>query len=163
MASKSAAKKTAGEAKPAKKVTAHDLRKVKIFPSSEDFSAAADAYFADCDNDLDEKGMGRLYSEDGLCLWLTEHNPCDRTVSVKTLQKWRAGTACGYLKDAVEKCYLRICAQMASDPRIVRNPGRYAFDRKQEQFGGYKDKVEQSGETKVTIVHGSNVTKSDFE
>lgn len=131
-----------------------------VFSSAEAFTAAANGYFDDCD------AREQLYGEAGLCLWLSQHNPKGRSVALSTLRKWYDGDDCEYLKDAVQQAYLRIQAQIESDPRYREKGGmstRAIFLQKQKRFGGYRDKDELQLNTTVRVIHGENMDASDFK
>lgn len=130
-----------------------------VFETVEDFQAAADAYFAECDAE------GQLYGEAGLCLGLTKYNTKGRTVTLNTLRSWYDGEKCEYLKDAVQMAYMRIQAQLETDPRYQDKGGmatRAIFLQKQKRFGGYQDKQETKNDTTVRIVLGEGAEPSDF-
>lgn len=131
-----------------------------IFPTAEDFSKAADRYFAECD------ATDTLYDEAGLCLYLSKHNAKKRTVSLRALRSWYDGEAEEHLQEAVELAYLRMQHQIATDLRYQEKSGmttRASFLMRQSRFGGYQDKAEQKSGTTVTVVHGKTMDASDFE
>lgn len=137
---------------------AHDA--CTIFPTAEEFVAAADGYFSECDT------RHTLYGEAGLCLYLSKHNAKGRTVTLRALRSWYDGDKCEHLQDAVQAVYLRIQAQIETDPRYQEKGGmttKAIFLMKQARLGGYQDKTEQKTDTTVTIVHGSTMDGSDFE
>lgn len=131
-----------------------------VFETAEAFTAAANRYFDECDE------RGELYGEAGLCLGLGKYNEKGRPVALKTLREWYDGEACPWLQGAVEQAYLRIQAQVESDPRYREKGGmatRAIFLQKQPRLGGYQDKAETRMDTTVRIIHGENMDKSDFE
>lgn len=87
------------------------------FATEEEFSRAAEDYFAHCDARED------LYGEAGLCLWLSSHNPGGAIVTQQALRAWYDGTACPHLRDAVRLAYLRIQHQIETDPRYQGKGG----------------------------------------
>ena len=130
-----------------------------IFVTPEEFTEAANGYFDDCD------ARNEVYGEAGLCLWLSDHNPKGRTVTLQTLRGWYDGTHNKDIQDAVQMAYLRIQGQIESDPRY-REKGmstRAIFLQKQPRFGGYQDKIENKTDTTVRIIHGDNMDESDFK
>lgn len=130
------------------------------FETAEEFTRAADGYFAHCD------GLGTLYGEAGLCLWLTTHNPKGRPVTERALREWYDGKHCPYLQEAVQLAYLRIREQIETDPRYQDKGGmtsKAIFLMKQPRLGGYTDKPDQKSDVTVTILHGATVDGSDFE
>ena len=131
-----------------------------VFATAEEFTEAATRYFDECD------AQNLLYGEAGLCLALSKYNHNGRPVAMKTLRKWYDGEACEYLQDAVQQAYLRIQAQIESDPRYREKGGmssRAIFLQKQKRFGGYRDKDEVKLDTTVRVIHGDNMDASDFE
>lgn len=135
-------------------------KKLSVFETAEDFSEAAEAYFLECDLN------GDLYGEAGLCLGLTRFNKKGRVVTLRQLREWYDGENCKYLKDAVQLAYLRIQAQIESDPRYQEKGGmatRSIFLQKQARFGGYQDKSETKHDATVNIVFGNGVEASDFK
>lgn len=131
-----------------------------IFPTAEEFTAAADGYFAECD------ATDTLYDEAGFCIYLSKHNAKGRTVTLRTLRSWCDGDAAKHLQEAVELAYLRMQHQIATDPRYQEKGGmatKAIFLMKQKRLGGYQDKIEQKNDTTVTIVHGQTMDGSDFE
>lgn len=137
----------------------NDSAMCAIFPTAEEFRRVADKYFDDCDMD------GKLYGEMGLCLALSDGNAKGRTVSPRMLRMWYDGDSCEWLKDEVQKAYVRIAAQVESDPRYQEKAmvSRGIFLQKQARFGGYQDKVEQKQDTTVHIVFGDGTDASDFK
>ena len=132
----------------------------KIFITPEEFTEAANGYFDDCD------AREEIYGEAGLCLWLSEHNPKGRTVTLQALRGWYDGTHNKDIQDAVQMAYLRIQRQIESDPRYREKGGmatRAIFLQKQARFGGYQDKIENKTDTTVRIIHGDNMDESDFK
>ena len=129
-----------------------------IFSTADEFRAAADAYFADCDD------CGRLYGEAGLCLWLSSHNPAGRRVTQETLRRWYDGERCAYLQEDVQMAYLRIQDQVETDPRYHNKAmvTRAIFLQKQTRLGGYQDKIEEKNDTTVRIVFGDGVSAETF-
>ncbi len=131
-----------------------------VFATADDFTVAANRYFDECD------ASGQLYGEAGLCLGLSQYNEKGRNVSLTTLRKWYDGEACSYLQEAVQHAYLRIQAQIESDPRYREKGGmstRAIFMQKQKRFGGYRDKDEIKLDTTVRVIHGEGMDASDFE
>lgn len=132
----------------------------RIFPTPEEFTEAANGYFDDCD------ARDEIYGEAGLCLWLSEHNPKNATVTLSTLRNWYDGRSNKAIQDAVQMAYLRIQRQIESDPRYREKGGmatRAIFLQKQPRFGGYQDKIENKTDTTVRIIHGDNMDESDFK
>lgn len=130
-----------------------------IFPTAEEFEAAANAYFEYCD------ANGLLYGEAGLCLALSEGNRAGKTVRLEQLRRWYDGDRCQHLQDAVQRAYLRIQAQIETDP-TYREKGmvpRSIFLQKQTRLGGYQDKVETKNDSTVKVIFGSGVDESDFK
>ena len=141
----------------ARSKAAHEA--VSIFPHVEDFQKVADDYFDECD----ERGV--LYGEAGLCLALSKGNRKGRTVTLQALRDWYDGKHCEYLQDAVQRAYLRIQAQIETDP-TYREKGmvpRSIFLQKQTRLGGYQDKVETKSDATVKVIFGSGVDESDFK
>lgn len=129
------------------------------FETAEEFDAAAEAYFDYCD------ANGMLYGEAGLCLALSKGNRKGRTVTLQALRDWYDGKHCDYLRDAVQRAYLRIQAQIETDP-TYREKGmvpRSIFLQKQTRLGGYQDKVETKSDATVKVIFGSGVDESDFK
>lgn len=140
--------------------TAAAAQEHAVFASAEEFTAAAEAYFADAD------ANGELYGEAGLCLALSRLNKKRRNVTLGTLRKWYDGDACKYLQDAVQMAYLRIQRQIETDERYAEKGGmatRAIFLQKQKRFGGYQDKTETKNDMNLNITFGRNMDKSDFE
>lgn len=130
-----------------------------VFETAEEFTNAAERYFAECD------AAERLYSEAGLCLALSRYNAKGRAVTLKALRRWYDGEKCPYLQDAVQTVYLRIAEQIQTDSRYQEKSGmstRAMFLMKQVRLGGYTDKPETKAETTVTILHGTSMDQSDF-
>lgn len=130
-----------------------------IFATAEEFEAAASAYFEYCD------ANGLLYGEAGLCLALSKNNRSGRTVKLDTLRRWYDGANCPHLQDAVQRAYLRIQAQIETDP-TYREKGmvpRSIFLQKQTRLGGYQDRVETKNDSTVKVIFGSGVDESDFK
>lgn len=141
------------------KMTAAAAEAHAIFATAEEFEAAATAYFEYCD------ANGLLYGEAGLCLALSKGNRKGCTVTLKTLRNWYDGEACEYLQDAVQRAYLRIQAQIETDP-TYREKGmvpRSIFLQKQTRLGGYQDRVETKNDSTVKVIFGSGVDESDFK
>lgn len=131
-----------------------------IFPTPEEFTRAAENYFADCD------GRGVVYGEAGLCLALSRDNQKGQAVTLQKLRSWYDGKDCQWLQEAVQLAYLRIQAQIESDPRYQDKSGmisRGSFLQKQPRLGGYQEKGESKGETVVQILCGSSMDQSDFQ
>lgn len=130
-----------------------------IFPTAEEFTRAAEDYFSACD------AQGIVYGEAGLCLALTHSNPGHRAVTLQTLRGWYDGKDCLWLQEAVQLAYLRIQAQIESDPRYQEKSGmitRGSYLQKQPRLGGYQDKGERQ-ETTVKIICGPSMEESDFQ
>lgn len=121
------------------------------YATAEDFRAKCEEYFAACD----EKGL--LYGEAGLALHLD--------VTLAALRSWYEGERCPDLQDAVQKAYLRIQAQIESDPRYQEKGmvTRSIFLQKQKRLGEYQDKVENKSDTTFRFVFGSSMDESDFK
>lgn len=131
-----------------------------VFETVEDFQQAAEKYFAAADE------KNELYGEAGLCLGLSKFNRKGRNVSLTTLRKWYDGDACAYLQEAVQMAYLRIQAQIESDPRYGGKSGmttRAIFLQRQTRLGGYQDKQESRNDVNLNVTFGKNMDKSDFE
>jgi len=130
-----------------------------IFETADEFDTAAEAYFDYCD------ANGLLYGEAGLCLALSKSNRKGRTVTLNALRDWYDGKHCEYLQDAAQRAYLRIQAQIETDP-TYREKGmvpRSIFLQKQTRLGGYQDKVETKSDATVKVIFGSGVDESDFK
>ena len=130
------------------------------FATAEEFTRAAEGYFAACD----ERGL--LYGEAGLCLSLTRSNPGGRPVTLQTLRDWYDGEDCPHLREAVRLAYLRIQEQIESDPRYHEKGGiitRGTLLQKQPRFGGYQDRADTKSESTVKIIFGSTMDRSDFQ
>lgn len=130
-----------------------------IFPTAEEFTRAAESYFAQCDD------QGLVYGEAGLCLALSRSNPKGRAVTLQTLRGWYDGKDCLWLQEAVQLAYLRIQSQIESDPRYQDKSGmitRGSNLQKQPRLGGYQDKGERQ-EVTVKIICGSSMEESDFQ
>ena len=128
------------------------------FSTAQEFTTAAEAYFQSCD------AQGLVYGEAGLCLALSRNNPKGRAVTLKTLRDWYDGKSCLWLQEAVQLAYLRIQAQIESDPRYQEKSGmisRGSYLQKQHRLGGYQEKGERQ-DTTVNIICGSSMEKSDF-
>ncbi len=133
---------------------------VAVFETAEEFTEAANKYFDECDE------RGDLYGEAGLCLGLTKYNKKGRSVSLSTMQDWWDGRKAPYLQEAVQQAYLRIQAQIETDPRYQEKGGmatRSIFLQKQKRLGGYQDKLEEKRDTTIRIVHGDSMDASDFK
>lgn len=130
-----------------------------IFPTAAEFRKVADRYFDDCD------ASDKLYGEMGLCLALSNGNTKGRTVSLRMLRMWHDGECSDWLQDEVQRAYMRISAQVESDPRYQEKAmvSRGIFLQKQARFGGYQDKVEQKQDTTVRILFGEGTDASDFK
>lgn len=130
-----------------------------IFPTASEFRKVADRYFDECDDN------GLLYGEMGLCLALSNGNAKGRTVSLNMLRMWHDGKCAEWLQDEVQRAYMRISAQVESDPRYQEKAmvSRGIFLQKQARFGGYQDKVEQKQDTTVRILFGEGTDASDFK
>lgn len=129
------------------------------FPTAEDFTEAAEEYFADCD------GKGELYGEAGLCLALSRRSANGRPVTLGELRDWWDGEACPHLKDAARVAYLRIQDQIERDPRFQKSgmTSKAVFLLKQERLGGYADKGEQKAKARVTITYEGSMDETDLE
>lgn len=137
-------------------------KETAVFETAEDFAAAAEAYFQEAD------GMGKLYGEAGLCLGLTRFNKKGRNVSVSTLRRWydEGLKSCPGLQEAVQMAYLRIQAQVETDPAYMEKGGmttKAIFLLKQKRLGGYQDKQEAKADVNLNINFGKNMDESDFE
>lgn len=131
-----------------------------IFETAEEFTEAAEGYFAECDKTM------TLYDEAGLCLYLSKHNPKGRPVTLTRLRTWYDGDKAEYLQEAVQMAYLRIQEQIATDPRYREKGGmatKAIFLMKQSRFGGYTDKTEQKETAQVIINLGKTMDESDFK
>lgn len=129
------------------------------FLTAEDFTRAAEAYFAECD------AKDQLYGEAGLCLALSKASQNGKVVTLRALRSWCDGDSCEHLQDAVQAAYLRIQAQIETDPRYREKGGmstKAIFLLKQPRLGGYADKTEQKSESTVHITYGPTADKSDF-
>ena len=117
------------------------------FETVESFEEAAIGYFDECDR-KDEK-----YSEAGLCLWLSAHNPKGRNVTLATLQSWYDGNAAEHLQEAVQMAYLRIQHQIETDPRYDDKAmtAYRIFLEKQSRLGGKTDKQEVNNNVKFEL------------
>ena len=141
------------------KMNAAAAAAASTFETEEEFDTAAEAYFDYCD------ANGMLYGEAGLCLALSKGNRKGRTVTLQALRDWYDGKHCEYLQDAVQRAYLRIQAQIETDP-TYREKGmvpRSIFLQKQTRLGGYQDKVETKSDATVKVIFGSGVDESDFK
>ena len=134
-----------------------------IFDTAEDFSLAADKYFAECDEN------GELYSPAGLLLGLKKHGAKHRFVSKERLEKWRTGdegTEIEGLRDAVLEAFARIEHQIETDAVYMEKAmnTRAIFLLKQKALGGMQD-VQKEDKAKVEIVvkHDNGVDTSDFQ
>lgn len=118
-----------------------------IFKTVEEFEAAADGYFDDCDC------RNEKYSEAGLCLWLSRHNAKNRNVTLQTLQNWYDGDTAGHLQEAVQMAYLRIQHQIETDPRYDDKAmtAYRIFLEKQTRLGGKTDKQEVNNNVKFEL------------
>lgn len=131
-----------------------------IFPTAEGFRRAADRYFEEA------AAGGAVYSEAGLCLGLSRHNPQGRAVTLRTLRSWYDGDSCRYLQEEVQLAYLRIQEQIDTDARYLEKSSmasRGMFLLKQPRFGGYQDKGESRQEATVRVVYGAGMDESDFK
>ena len=130
------------------------------FETAEEFTAAANRYFDECD------AADELYGEAGLCLALSKYNPKGRNITRRTLDSWFNGERCTFLQEAVHMAYLRIQNQIETDPRYREKGGmatRAIFLQKQDKFGGYRDRIEEKKDTTVHIVFGKGMDESDFK
>ena len=130
-----------------------------IFPEASELENLAERYFEECDyND-------RLYGEAGLALFLSDHNLAKRVVTVNTLRAWCDGQSCLHLQDAVQRAYMRIQAQIESDPRyqVKGMVTRSIFLNKQDRFGGYQYKTETKNDSTFRFTFGKSMDESDFK
>ena len=118
-----------------------------IFPKADDLVEALDGYFDDCD------ARGEKYSEAGICLWLSRHNPKNRNVTLQTLHRWYDGVSNEHLQEAVKMAYLRIQHQIETDPRYDDKAmtAYRIFLEKQVRLGGKTDKQEVSNNVKFEL------------
>lgn len=140
---------------------AHDAAKDAhtAFLTAEAFTEAADAYFDECD------ANNQLYGEAGLCLALSKKSQNGKVVTLRALRSWFDGDSCTHLQGAVQAAYLRIQAQIETDPRYREKggmPAKAIFLLKQPRLGGYTDRTEQKSETAVNITYGPATDQSDF-
>ncbi|MCI6433826.1 MAG: DNA-packaging protein [Clostridiales bacterium] len=110
-----------------------------------------DEYFAKCDAE------GKLYGEAGLALHLG--------VKIGTMRGWYDGTDCADLQEPVQRAYLRIQAQLESDPTYMQKGmvTKAIFLMKQPRFGGYQDKIEAKQDISVNVKMGNGMDDSDFK
>lgn len=127
--------------------TAASLETTRIFDTAEELSEALIAYFDDCD------ARGELYSEAGICLWLTAHNKKGKKVLLHSLHKWCDGIVCPDLQEEVQIAYLRIQHQIETDNRYGDKPmiPYRIFLSKQKRFGGKTDKQEVDTDVRVEL------------
>ena len=128
----------------------------RIFKTPEEFTAAADAYFADCDS------KGKLYGEAGLCLYLS--SVVGRPVTLKSLREWYDGTKNPGISEAVQQAYLRIQEQIETNEAYQQKGmvTKAIFLSKQARFGGYQDRQEIAHDAEVKVTFGKSVDNSDF-
>lgn len=124
--------------------------KGRVFETPLALHRALEKYFSECDEG------GKLYSEAGMALSLG--------VSPATLDNWWRGKNCPDLQDVIQRAYLRIAEQIATDDRYNnRNMvSLKIFLLKQQKFGGYQDKVEARQDISVNVKMGSGMDESDF-
>lgn len=120
------------------------------FKSAEELETAINRYFDSCDAE------DKLYSEAGLCLALY--------VSKITLQAWYDGKRSPAWQPLIQRAYLRIEEQIATDPRYQEKGmvTRGIFLNKQVRFGGYQDRIEARQDIAVNVKMGSGMDESDF-
>lgn len=143
-----------------KRATEAGAKASRTFETVEEFNQCANAYFKSCDE------SGALYGEAGLALYLNEHNPKGHIITVTALRRWYDGEFCEYLQDAVHLAYMRIAAQIETDPRYQEKGGmatRGIFLQKQRRIAGYSDRENDKKDTTVNIVFGDNMTADDFK
>lgn len=130
-----------------------------IFPEAAELERLARAYF----DEADEKGL--LYGEAGLALYLSNHNLAQRVVTVDALRRWCDGDACPHLQPAVQAAYLRIQAQIESDPRYQEKGmvTRSIFLQKQKRLGEYQDRIDTKNDSTITFTFGKSMDESDFK
>ena len=119
----------------------------RVFETPEELHEAICGYFDDCD------ARGELYSEAGLCLWLSTHNRKGRNVLLQTLHDWYDGTNCTDLREEVQIAYLRIQHQIETDPRYSDKPmvPYRIFSLKQRRLGGKTDKTDVNTDVRVEL------------
>ena len=142
-----------------KRPTTRQSKARAIFPTAEEFTRAAEAYFSQCDQ------QGLVYGEAGLCLALTRNNSKGRAVTLQTLRGWYDGKDCVWLQEAVQLAYLRIQSQIESDPRYQDKSDmitRGSHLQKQPRLGGYQEKGERQ-EVIVKLLCGTSMEESDFQ
>lgn len=118
-----------------------------IFPDPAEFDRVVRAYFDDCD------AREELYSEAGLCLWLSAHNEKGRKVSLQSLHNWYDGIKSQHLQETAEWAYLRMQHQIETDPRYADKAmvSYRIFLEKQTRLGGKTDRQEVKADTNFTV------------
>lgn len=119
----------------------------RTFETADELREAITGYFDDCD------ARYELYSEAGLCLWLSEHNKKGRRVLLQALHDWFDGTSCADLQEEVQIAYLRIQHQIETDARYGEKPmvPYRIFLAKQKRFGGKTDKTDVNTDVRVEL------------
>lgn len=152
------AEKKTGRKNGQKEATAAAAQANAIFPDAQEFAEAANGYFRECDE------QGVLYSEAGLCVYLSEHNRAGRVVKLRALHDWYDGRTCEHLQDQAHLAYLKIQRQVESHP-AYREKGmvpRSIFLNKQARLGGLRDQMETKNDATVRLVFGSSMDASDL-
>ena len=81
------------------------------------------------------------------------------------MRGWYDGTDCADLQEPVQRAYLRIQAQLESDPTYMQKGmvTKAIFLMKQPRFGGYQDKIEAKQDISVNVKMGNGMDDSDFK
>ena len=118
--------------------------------SPDELSAAAEHYFAQCD----EKEA--LYGEAGLALGLG--------VDLQTLHGWYDGAGGPDIQLVVRRAYLRIQDQIETGPvyRDKNLHSRAVFLLKQRRLGGYQERLEEPETAPIRVLFGQSAEESDF-
>lgn len=112
---------------------------------------ACGEYFRLCDQE------GALYGEAGLALHLG--------VKLGTIRDWYDGKSCPNLREEIQRAYLRIQAQLESDPAYIGKGmvTKAIFLMKQPRLGGYQERREPRRDVTVHVKMGDGMDESDFE
>ena len=123
----------------------------KTYDSPEDLEAAADRYFAHCDE------TDALYGEAGLALGLD--------LDLQTLRSWYDGADRPEMQAVVRRAYLRIQDQIETGAvwRDKNLHNRAVFLLKQRRFGGYQDKADAGRDKALRILFGPDTDETDFD